>query len=87
MDQRKPCLVQRFVNLHERVRRRLPLGSDDDAHVHDHQLVAGGHVGRAPVRHERARVGRVVHVGDVPVGGELHDLQGFNVLPFKIKVL
>ena len=67
-------LVERLVDLHEGVRWRLALGADDDAHVHDDELVAGRHVGGAPVRQVRQRVGRVVHVGRVPVRRELQDL-------------
>ena len=64
------------------MRGRLSLGPDDDAHVHHDELVARRHVGGAPVRQVRQRVGRVVHVGRVAVRGELQDLRAiFGISP------
>ena len=80
-------LIERLVDLHEGVRWRLALGADDDAHVHDDELVAGRHVGGAPVRQVRQRVGRVVHVGRVAVRRELQHLttQFQELSTFKIR--
>ena len=60
--------------LQESVRRHLPLASNDDSDVHDHELIARVGVGGPPVGQEGGCVGGVVHIGHMAVRGELHQL-------------
>ena len=55
--------------------RSFPLAGDHDGDVHDDELVAGVELGGAAVGDEGGGVGGVVHVGDVAVRRELHQLR------------
>ena len=62
--------------------RSFPLAGDHDGDVHDDELVAGVELGGAAVGDEGGGVGGVVHVGDVAVRRELHQLRaGADPLP------
>lgn len=60
------------------MRGHFPLARNDHSDVHHHKLVAWVHLSSPPVRDERRRVCRVVHVCDVSVGGELHELVAWS---------